>query len=92
MACRCLVVTTATSGIEELLQHGTHGWIVPLGAWEEAAERAIEAFADLDTTRVMVAEAQRHVVETFDLTRLMAGMVGKWQERRASLALDTILS
>jgi glycosyltransferase involved in cell wall biosynthesis len=89
MACRCLVVTTASSGIEELMQHGVHGRVVPLGAWEQAAAWVLEAFADLEATQVMAAEAQRHVAERFDLTRLMAGMVRKWRERQAGVRVET---
>jgi len=87
MACRCLVVTTATPGIEELMQDGVHGRVVPLGAWEQAAERAIEAFADPETAKIMAAAAQSHVVEKFDLVRLMDGMVRKWEERRDGLGV-----
>jgi glycosyltransferase involved in cell wall biosynthesis len=83
MACRCLVVTTATLGIEELLADGVHGWVVPSGAWEQAAERALRAFSDPESSRAMAAEAQKHVLEKFDLLRLMREMVQKWEELRA---------
>ena len=84
MACRCLVVTTATLGIDELLTDGVHGWVVPAGAWEQATERALRAFSDPVSSRAMAAQAQKHVLEKFDLLRLMREMVQKWEELRAS--------
>jgi glycosyltransferase involved in cell wall biosynthesis len=82
MACRCLVVTTATSGMEELLEDGRHGWVVAQGAWEAAAARAIEAFAHPVRREEMVAAAQGRVLEHFDVRRLMQGMVREWERRR----------
>jgi glycosyltransferase involved in cell wall biosynthesis len=79
MACRCFVVTTATPGIDELLQDGAHGRVVPLGGWEQAAQAAIDAFHDVDATRAVAAAAQSFVMENFDLTRLMEGMVRRWE-------------
>lgn len=80
MASRCLVVTTATLGIEELLEDGVHGWVVPFDGWEQAAERAIEAFTEPEVARIMAAAAQRHVLENFDLLRLMEKMVRRWEQ------------
>jgi glycosyltransferase involved in cell wall biosynthesis len=82
MACRCLVVTTATSGMEELLEDGRHGYVVAQGAWEAAAARAIEAVADRGRSEGMVAAAQSRVLEHFDVRRLMQGMVREWERRR----------
>jgi glycosyltransferase involved in cell wall biosynthesis len=83
MACQCLVVTAETLGIDELLTDGVHGWVVPPGAWELAAERAIHAFREPESARAMAAAAQTHVLEKFDLLRLMRAMVHKWEEHKA---------
>jgi glycosyltransferase involved in cell wall biosynthesis len=81
MACRCLVVTTATPGIEELLIAGVHGWVIA-GAWEQAAERAVYVFDNPESSRAMAAAAQSHVLEKFDLLRLMPELVHKWEGLR----------
>jgi glycosyltransferase involved in cell wall biosynthesis len=86
MACRCFVVTSATPGIEELLEDGRHGRVVPLGAWEQAAQLTIEAFGDPTATQGLAVAAQNQVLENFELIRLMKGMVHKWQERRPRVA------
>jgi glycosyltransferase involved in cell wall biosynthesis len=79
MASRCFVVTTATPGIEEVLVDGEHGRVVPLGEWELAAERVIEAFGDLQIAHEMAAAAQHRIVEQFDVLRLMERMASKWK-------------
>lgn len=79
MACRCLVVTTATPGIEELIEDGTHGYVVPQGAWESAAARVVDSFAAPERHEAMAATAQAHVLEHFDARRLMQGMVLEWE-------------
>jgi glycosyltransferase involved in cell wall biosynthesis len=84
MACRCFVVTTATPGIDELLKDGTHGRVVPLGAWEQAAQLATDAFDDPQTARIIGEAAHAHILENFDLLQLMDGMVRMWETRRAS--------
>jgi glycosyltransferase involved in cell wall biosynthesis len=89
MACRCLVVTTATAGIEELMRHGTHGWIVPLGEWEQAADWVIEAFANPETTTLMAQAAQHYVMDKFDLQQLMMARIGKWEEQKAALTFQS---
>ena len=81
MACRCVVVATATLGIEELMDDGVHGWVVPVGAWEQAAERAAAAFAAPESSQAMAAGAQEHVLQKFDLMTLMRGLVRKWEEQ-----------
>jgi colanic acid/amylovoran biosynthesis glycosyltransferase len=79
MACCCLVVTTATPGIGELLTDGEHGWVVPCGDWEQAAERATRALDLPESARAIAAAAQRHVLEKFDLLVLMEQMMRRWQ-------------
>jgi glycosyltransferase involved in cell wall biosynthesis len=83
MACRCFVVTTATPGIEELLKDGTHGRVVPVGAWQQAAQAVVDAFGDPRGAQVIAREGQRYVLENFDLLRLMEEMVRMWQKRGA---------
>ena len=79
MACRCLVVTTETSGIEELVQHGVHGWVVPFDAWEKAAAYTVTALQERESTDAMTTAAQQHVKENFDLVQLMKRMLGHWE-------------
>jgi glycosyltransferase involved in cell wall biosynthesis len=86
MACRCVVVTTDTPGIDELMENAVHGWIVPQGAWERAAERAIAVLSDPDAARGMAAAAQSHVLTKFNSLHLMHNMVCKWGERGAARA------
>jgi glycosyltransferase involved in cell wall biosynthesis len=83
MACRCVVVTTATTGLNELMVDGVHGHVVPQGAWELAAQRACAALGSPELSRGMAEEARRHVLERFDVTRLMAGLIDKWREHAA---------
>lgn len=83
MACQCLVITTATPGIDELLETGVHGHVVDAGDWEHAAELATEAFSNPEGARTLIAAAHARALERFDSLRLMEEMVRKWERLRA---------
>jgi hypothetical protein len=70
-----------------------HGWVVPQGAPERAAGRAIEAFTDVDAAQAMASAAQTRVFDAFDVLRLMEGMVRKWEDQGAPpRATETLFS
>jgi len=79
IASRCFCVVTETPGIEELLQDGKHGYVVPPGAFATAAERINDIFASPASFTKMLDEAYAHVFTHFDLRSLIEGLLHRWQ-------------
>lgn len=85
MACRCVCITTPTTGIEELVVDERYGIIVPI----EQPEAAAQAVDDVLSGRVDRSEvtrtAYRHIETNFDLNRTNVRYLDLWrraQERR----------
>ncbi len=85
MASGCLCVVTDTEGIDELVSHRTHGFVVRCGDVTEAAARIDAIFnraVDVDAIR---AAAAVHVRERFDVRASMAVYRATWEEATARL-------
>lgn len=79
MACRCLCVVTKSPGIEELLRHSEHGFVVPKESPLEAARIIEEVFSGRVNATAMVEAAYAHLAEAFDVNRSMARYYATWK-------------
>ena len=81
MGCRCLCVTTRTPGIDELVDHGETGWIVPLRGVDAAAEHILDMFAPGAEPRIraMTERAYDHLAGRFSLQRSVDAYVDAWR-------------
>ena len=91
MAARCLCVVSDTVGIEEVLEDGQHGHVVPRREIDTAARRVGEAFSD-DAARHRLAEAAGdHVRNVFDNRVVIPQLLSRWEsllrEKRAGTRL-----
>ena len=66
--------------IEELIRDGIDGWVVERGDIRGAVERTCEALAGRDRSAVMVAAANAHLREEFDLDDSMRRYADRWRE------------
>ncbi len=97
MGCRCICVTTRTPGIEELLVHGEHGFVVAQGDAAEAARHIAEVFADDISARRLTEAAYEHLERHFDSDRLAVfykdtwrALVGEKQARFSAVKRKTV--
>ena len=79
IGCRCLCVVTVTPGIEELLRHKEHGFVVPRDNPLAAADAVAEVFSGRVAVEEMVAAAYAHLTEAFDVDRSMARYYTTWK-------------
>lgn len=92
MACGAVCVATPTPGIDELIEQDETGWIVPIGAVEEAAERVRSAMTSRGDTSidVMRTRAEAYIRSRFDLERCVRRYIDRWaqlvRDRRAGSA------
>ncbi len=73
MAASLPVVATAAGGNPELVEHGVSGFIVPVGAAAEMAERLVEVLADPARAREMGSRARSFAERELSLARKKAG-------------------
>jgi glycosyltransferase involved in cell wall biosynthesis len=89
MASDCVCIVTDTPGIEELIEDGVSGFIVPQGGIEQATRRIHEVFRDPNAARDMRAAARRQVTERFDVRNCMLAYLHHWRhliaEKRESM-------
>ena len=73
-------LTTAISGIPELIDHGKSGWLVPPGDSDALASALVEIASDPAAALERARQGRKHVVAEFDLTanvqRQLAMMAG----------------
>ena len=80
VASRCLCIVSRTTGIEELIRDGIDGWVVERGDIPGAVERTCEAFDDRDRSAAMIAAANAHLREEFDIDDSMRRYADRWRE------------
>jgi glycosyltransferase involved in cell wall biosynthesis len=78
MACGCVCVTTPTPGIDELVEDGVTGYVVPLDDAATAARRMHDVLDDPARAAVMSRAARRFVLAQFDVTRSVAAYCERW--------------
>jgi len=83
MACGCVVVTTRTTGIEELVRDGETGYLVDVGDHAGAGEALARALSRPAEHEPMRAAAAALVAETMDHDSAMRKLVGLWRQALA---------
>jgi glycosyltransferase involved in cell wall biosynthesis len=89
MACSCVCVVTETPGMSELLEHGRHGFQVPIGDIAAATGRVNDVFSGRVDALAIREAASKRIAERFDVLASMLSYRRQWQEaidlRRAGL-------
>jgi glycosyltransferase involved in cell wall biosynthesis len=80
MASRCLCVVTESPAIDELIQDGVHGYVVPQGDVEAAAQRISRVFAGEMDVAGILDEAAQHLRANFDVERSMQLYLDRWSQ------------
>ena len=80
MGCRCVCVTTETPGIEELLVHGEHGFVVPQGDVAGAAGCIDEVFSGAVSAQRLTETAYAHLKDSFDVDKVSALYQRTWRD------------
>jgi colanic acid/amylovoran biosynthesis glycosyltransferase len=83
MSCGCVVVTTATPGIEDLVRHGETGYLTSAGSHAETAQLLEDILSGRARIDEVVRRAQRHVGDHFDLEQTMARYISLWSRGRS---------
>ena len=76
MAAACPIVATAVDGVCELIEDGTHGWLVPPEAPEKLAKAIDQILGDLPEARRRAELARERVRKHFSVE----AMVDAWEE------------
>jgi glycosyltransferase involved in cell wall biosynthesis len=79
MAVGCPCIVTHTQGMEELVDHGRTGYMVPVGDVDAAATHLSAILTDPERHAVMASAARVHVVEHFSAEASMAAYVEGWR-------------
>lgn len=69
MALGCLVIGSATAPVEEVIQDGVNGLLVPFFQTQVLAERVIEALAEPERFRSLRTEARATICSRYDFER-----------------------
>lgn len=80
MVCGCIAVASQTDGIEELIAHGTSGFVVPQRDIDRAVLYVDEVFAGRVATQEMARAAERTIRDGFDLQRSVHLYHQRWTE------------
>ena len=70
MAAGCVVVVGKSPGIEELVEDGVNGFVVPEGDTALAIDRVFQLFSDKGLMERMAVSARASVVNRFDVDKL----------------------
>jgi glycosyltransferase involved in cell wall biosynthesis len=80
MASHCVCVVTQTEGIEELVQDGVSGFVVPPRDVQAAASRVEGVFSGQIDVTSLTAAASSHIARFFTVSRSMQSYIDRWQE------------
>ncbi len=80
MGCGCLVVASATTPIEEVIDSGVHGLLVPFGDAAALASQLLEALAEPRKFNPLRLEARRRIYTHFELERCLEKRI-KWMQQ-----------
>jgi len=80
MASRCACVVTNTPGIEELVEDGLSGLLVPYGDVEGAARQIAHLLHDPERAAAVASVAQERVCAQFDVRRSIRAYQECWTE------------
>ncbi len=79
MAADAIAITTRTPGIEELVEDGVSGFVVPQKDWQFAARRLREVLGDRPGTRKMRERARLRIEEQFEVQASMRIYKEAWE-------------
>lgn len=88
---RCVVITTDTVGIDELVSHEQDGFIVPKGNFELATEYAKNCITDQRFASKLTLRAQEKIVNHFDVNLSMEKYSNLWIDLIDSSAKESEL-
>jgi glycosyltransferase involved in cell wall biosynthesis len=80
MASRCACVVARTFGIEELVQDGVSGFVVPPRDIDMAAARIDAVFRGHVDTASVTAAAAKQIARFFTVSRSMRSYLDRWQD------------
>ncbi|MBE0472222.1 MAG: glycosyltransferase [Methyloprofundus sp.] len=75
----CVVVTTKTHGIDELIDHGVDGFIVEKGDWENGLDSVNTCLVDEVSAHSISVNAKQKVIDKFDVNISMNTYINFWQ-------------
>ena len=76
---KCVVVTTNTLGIDELIENGIEGFVVEKGDWE-SGQASVSRCLENDTSAHSIAmKAKQKIIEKFDVNVSMNTYIKFWQ-------------
>ena len=84
----CVVITTNTTGIEELISHLKDGFIVDKGDYSTALKYAETCFSDHSKIRALSEKARKKIESDFDVNKSMARYALLWEEQLARFKED----
>lgn len=74
----CVVITTDTSGISELIDDGVNGFVVRKGDWEAAAACVDKCMSSPTLAKKIAVLANRHIASNFDVEASMLRYLEVW--------------
>ena len=78
MASRCACIISESPGIEELVEHGVSGFVVPQGDIDAAAEYVDQLFRDRARRSAVASVGRARVLAQFDLNRSIQAYRDHW--------------
>lgn len=82
MACGCIVVTSRTTGIDEVIDDTINGFVVEQGDTDTVVERLDSIFARPAEALSVAAAGTRRVYSRFDLEQIMRDLADRWRRLR----------
>lgn len=76
----CVVITTDTSGIGELIEDSVNGFVVRKGDWESAAACVDKCMSSPELANKIAVSANRHIASNFDVEASMRRYLEVWIE------------
>lgn len=76
----CVVLSSASTGIEELISDGQSGFIIEDNHKDEAIERIVRCINSPEFSRKMGRAAELSIRKNFDVDRSMEIYVNRWQQ------------
>lgn len=75
---KCVVVTTNTTGIDELVDNDINGYVVPLGDIDGAESYIRECLNNTHKATSLAMNAQQNIVRKFDVKKSMSAYLAVW--------------
>jgi len=88
MACGKPVIVTDISDNSLIIPNGKTGYVVPPGAWNEAASHSLDLLSNPELLRQMGQNAREHVCHEFTPSKAAKKLAGIYRECHAKRALN----